>query len=99
MSRGNPAVEYLLDQGLRYTSGPQWLAEHLLQERWVLAVAGTHGKTTTTSLIASLLAAAPVLGSFIVSQWRPLFLLRYLVAFQPFVLLLAARAAYPGDGH
>lgn len=45
LSRGNPAVEYMLAQGLPYTSGPQWLAEHLLQDRWVLAVAGTHGKT------------------------------------------------------
>ncbi|MES9926835.1 MAG: Mur ligase domain-containing protein, partial [Candidatus Thiodiazotropha sp. 6PDIVS] len=46
MSRGNPAVEYMLNQGLAYTSGPQWLAEHVLPERWVLAVAGTHGKTS-----------------------------------------------------
>ncbi|MCL5801984.1 MAG: Mur ligase domain-containing protein, partial [Gammaproteobacteria bacterium] len=46
LSRGNPAVEYVLDQGIPYTSGPQWLAEHVLSDRWVLAVAGTHGKTT-----------------------------------------------------
>ena len=44
LSRGNPAVEYMLDAGLPYVSGPQWLAEHVLQGRWVLAVAGTHGK-------------------------------------------------------
>ena len=55
MSRGNPAVEYVLARGLRYTSGPQWLAEHVLQDRWVLAVAGTHGKTTTSSLLAWIL--------------------------------------------
>ncbi|MGD8589290.1 MAG: UDP-N-acetylmuramate:L-alanyl-gamma-D-glutamyl-meso-diaminopimelate ligase [Chromatiales bacterium] len=55
MSRGNPAVEYLLDQGLRYTSGPQWLSEQVLQGRWVLAVAGTHGKTSTASLLAWIL--------------------------------------------
>lgn len=55
MSRGNPAVEYVLDNGLPYTSGPQWLAEHVLQERWVLGVAGTHGKTTTASLLAWIL--------------------------------------------
>ena len=55
MSRGNPAVEYVLDKGLPYTSGPQWLAEHVLQGRWVLAVAGTHGKTTTSSILAWLL--------------------------------------------
>src|SRR3569833_2300157 len=41
MSRGNPAIEYMLDAGLNYRSGPQWLAEHVLQGRWVLAVAGT----------------------------------------------------------
>ena len=52
MSRGNPAVEYVLDAGLRYTSGPQWLSDHLLNQRWVLAVAGTHGKTTTASMLA-----------------------------------------------
>jgi len=55
LSRGNPAVEYMLDQGLPYTSGPQWLAEHVLQGRWVLAVAGTHGKTTTASMLAWIL--------------------------------------------
>jgi UDP-N-acetylmuramate: L-alanyl-gamma-D-glutamyl-meso-diaminopimelate ligase len=55
MSRGNPAVEYVLDQGLPYISGPQWLAEHLLRGRWVLAVAGTHGKTTTSSMLAWIL--------------------------------------------
>ncbi len=52
LSRGNPEVEAVLAQGLYYTSGPQWLAEHVLQNRWVLAVAGTHGKTTTSSLLA-----------------------------------------------
>ena len=58
MSRGNPAVEYMLDRGLPYTSGPQWLSEHLLQHRWVLAVAGTHGKTTTSSMLAWILQFA-----------------------------------------
>ena len=52
LSRGNPAVEYVLDRGLTYTSGPQWLRDHVLQGRWVIAVAGTHGKTTTTALLA-----------------------------------------------
>jgi UDP-N-acetylmuramate: L-alanyl-gamma-D-glutamyl-meso-diaminopimelate ligase len=55
LSRGNPAVEYVLSRGLRYSSGPQWLAEHVLHDRWVLAVAGTHGKTTTSSLLAWIL--------------------------------------------
>ena len=58
MSRGNPAVEYVLDKGLRYISGPQWLSEHVLQQRWVLAVAGTHGKTTTSSMLAWILEYA-----------------------------------------
>ncbi len=55
VSRGNPALEYVLDRGIPYISGPQWLAEHVLQGRWVLAVAGTHGKTTTSSLLAHIL--------------------------------------------
>ena len=55
MSRGNPAVEYMLNRNIPYVSGPQWLGEHLLNNRWVLAVAGTHGKTTTTSMLAWIL--------------------------------------------
>lgn len=57
LSRGNPAVEHVLDAGLRYTSGAQWLAEQVLPGRSVLAVAGTHGKTTTTSMLAHILDA------------------------------------------
>jgi UDP-N-acetylmuramate: L-alanyl-gamma-D-glutamyl-meso-diaminopimelate ligase len=52
MSRGNPCVEYVLNNNLRYVSGPQWLQEFLLHDRWVVAVSGTHGKTTTSSMIA-----------------------------------------------
>ena len=48
MTRGQPVVEALLESGLPYASGPEWLAREVLQDRWVLAVAGTHGKTTTT---------------------------------------------------
>ncbi|GAB7219119.1 UDP-N-acetylmuramate:L-alanyl-gamma-D-glutamyl-meso-diaminopimelate ligase [Vibrio comitans] len=55
MSRGNPCVEYVLDNNLKYTSGPQWLQEFLLHDHWVLAVAGTHGKTTTSSMLAWIL--------------------------------------------
>ena len=55
MSRGNPCVEYMLSRGLRYTSGPQWLRDHVLQGRWVVAAAGTHGKTTTSSMVAWIL--------------------------------------------
>ena len=55
MSRGNPEVEAVLNKGLNYVSGPQWLAEHVLQDKWVLGVAGTHGKTTTTSMLSWIL--------------------------------------------
>jgi len=55
LSRGNPEVEALLNKGFKYVSGPQWLAEHVLQNKWVLAVAGTHGKTTTTSMLSWIL--------------------------------------------
>ncbi|MEN9313954.1 MAG: UDP-N-acetylmuramate:L-alanyl-gamma-D-glutamyl-meso-diaminopimelate ligase [Pseudomonadota bacterium] len=58
VSRGNPLMEAILDAGLSYTSGPQWLAERVLRGRHVLAVAGTHGKTTTSSLLAWILADA-----------------------------------------
>jgi len=58
MSRGNPVVEALLNQTIPYTSGPQWLCEHLLQDKWVLAVAGTHGKTTTASMLTWVLEFA-----------------------------------------
>jgi UDP-N-acetylmuramate: L-alanyl-gamma-D-glutamyl-meso-diaminopimelate ligase len=58
MSRGNPLVEAVLNKGLPYTSGPQWLYEHVLRDRWVLAVAGTHGKTTTSSMLAWILEYA-----------------------------------------
>ncbi len=58
MSRGNPAVETILNQHADYTSGPQWLAENILKNRWVLAVSGTHGKTTTASMLAWILEYA-----------------------------------------
>ena len=57
LSRGNPAVEALLDSGRRYTSGAQWLAENVLPGRTTIAVAGTHGKTTTSTILAWLLQA------------------------------------------
>ena len=66
LSRGNPAVEYVLDKGLPYVSGPQWLAEHVLQGRWVLAFAGTHGKTTTTSMLAWVLEHAGMSPGFLI---------------------------------
>jgi UDP-N-acetylmuramate: L-alanyl-gamma-D-glutamyl-meso-diaminopimelate ligase len=66
VSRGNPLMEALLDAGLPYTSGPQWLAEHVLQGRHVLAVAGTHGKTTTTAMLAWILQHAGLEPGFLV---------------------------------
>ncbi len=58
LSRGNATVEAVLDRGIPYTSGPQWLSEHVLNDRHVLAVAGTHGKTTTASMLAWILEVA-----------------------------------------
>jgi UDP-N-acetylmuramate: L-alanyl-gamma-D-glutamyl-meso-diaminopimelate ligase len=66
VSRGNPAMEYVLDVGLPYVSGPEWLAEHVLRGRHVIAIAGTHGKTTTTSLLAFLLDRAGLEPGFLV---------------------------------
>jgi UDP-N-acetylmuramate: L-alanyl-gamma-D-glutamyl-meso-diaminopimelate ligase len=66
LSRGNPAVEHLLDRRIPYTSGPQWLGEQLLVSRHVYAVAGTHGKTTTTSLLAWLLQSAGLEPGFLI---------------------------------
>ncbi|MCH4563778.1 UDP-N-acetylmuramate:L-alanyl-gamma-D-glutamyl-meso-diaminopimelate ligase [Halomonas sp. EGI 63088] len=66
LSRGNPEVEAVLDRGLPYVSGPQWLAEHVLAGRWVIAVAGTHGKTTTASLLAWLLESAGLMPGFLI---------------------------------
>jgi UDP-N-acetylmuramate: L-alanyl-gamma-D-glutamyl-meso-diaminopimelate ligase len=66
MSRGNPAVEFVLNKGIPYTSGPQWLSEHVLQDKWVLAVSGTHGKTTTTSMLAQILDYAKMAPGFLV---------------------------------
>jgi UDP-N-acetylmuramate: L-alanyl-gamma-D-glutamyl-meso-diaminopimelate ligase len=66
MTRGNPAVEYMLNSGLPYTSGPQWLAEHLLRDKWVLAVSGTHGKTTTSSVLAWILEYAGMAPGFLI---------------------------------
>jgi UDP-N-acetylmuramate: L-alanyl-gamma-D-glutamyl-meso-diaminopimelate ligase len=66
VARGNPLIEAILDAGAAYASGPQWLAEHVLQGRHVLAVAGTHGKTTTTSMLAWVLEQAGLAPGFLV---------------------------------
>ncbi|MEW6331455.1 MAG: UDP-N-acetylmuramate:L-alanyl-gamma-D-glutamyl-meso-diaminopimelate ligase [Pseudomonadota bacterium] len=66
LSRGNSQVEAVLDRGLRYTSGAQWIAENVLHGRWVLAVAGTHGKTTTSSMLAWILEHAGLKPGFLI---------------------------------
>jgi UDP-N-acetylmuramate: L-alanyl-gamma-D-glutamyl-meso-diaminopimelate ligase len=66
LSRGNPAIEHLLDEGLPYCSGPAWLAEHILAGRHVLAVAGTHGKTSTACMLAWVLEAGGLAPGFLI---------------------------------
>src|SRR5579863_9059706 len=71
LSRGNPAVEHMLAEGLAYQSGPQWLYEQLLKDRHVMAVAGTHGKTTTTSMLAWILEQAGLKPGFLIGGVAP----------------------------
>src|SRR5690606_24235657 len=66
LSRGNPAVEYVLDNDLPYVSGPQWLAENALAGKWRIAIAGTHGKTTTSSMTAWILEYAGLNPGFLI---------------------------------
>src|SRR6185295_5729598 len=66
MSRGNALVEALLESGIPYTSGPEWLARHVLAGRWTLAVAGTHGKTTTSSILTWILEHAGLEPGFLI---------------------------------
>lgn len=66
VSRGNPLMEAILNRGLPYVSGPQWIGEQLLRDKWVLAVAGTHGKTTTSSMLAWILEYAGYAPGFLI---------------------------------
>ena len=66
VSRGNPLMEAILDAGRPYVSGPQWLFENVLRDKWVLAVAGTHGKTTTAAMLASILEHANLAPGFLI---------------------------------
>ena len=66
LSRGNPAVEAMLDRRIPYCSGPQWLADHVLRDRHVMAVSGTHGKTTTASMLAWILQDAGLAPGFLI---------------------------------
>ena len=66
ITRGNPLMEVILDEGLPYISGPQWLRENVLKGRWTLAVAGTHGKTTTSAMLAWILEQAGLQPGFLI---------------------------------
>ncbi|MGC0154191.1 UDP-N-acetylmuramate:L-alanyl-gamma-D-glutamyl-meso-diaminopimelate ligase [Chromobacterium vaccinii] len=66
VTRGKPLMEEILNRGLPYLSGPQWLAENVLRDKWVLAVAGTHGKTTTSSMLAWILEDAGLAPGFLI---------------------------------
>src|SRR5258706_4114276 len=66
LSRGSPVVEAMLDRGIAYTSGPQWLAEQVLREKHVIAVAGTHGKTRTPAMLTWILEEAGLAPGFLV---------------------------------
>ena len=66
VTRGNPLMEEILNRNLSYTSGPQWLSENILRNKWVLAVAGTHGKTTTSSMLAWILDFAGMEPGFLI---------------------------------
>lgn len=71
VSRGNPLIEAILNAGLPYTSGPQWLGEHILNNQHVLAIAGTHGKTTTSSMLAWILQCAGKNPNFLIGGVAP----------------------------
>ena len=66
LSRGNPAIEAVLDSGLPYYSGPEWLTDNVLKDKWVFAVAGTHGKTAATSMLAWILDYAGLGPGFLI---------------------------------
>ncbi len=66
ISRGNPLMEEILNRGLPYVSGPQWMGEHILRDKWVLAVAGTHGKTTTSAMLTWILEYAGYAPGFLI---------------------------------
>ena len=65
-ARGNQAIEYILDQGFDYVSGAEWLGSQILRDKWVIAVSGTHGKTTTASMLAWILEKAGLEPSFLI---------------------------------
>jgi UDP-N-acetylmuramate: L-alanyl-gamma-D-glutamyl-meso-diaminopimelate ligase len=89
MTRGKPVVEEMLNRGLPYASGPQWLAEHVLPGKWVLAVAGTHGKTTTSAMLAWILAGAGLDPGFLIGGVPVNFGVSALLTDSPFFVIEA----------
>ena len=89
IKRGNPAMEYVLEQNIPYVSGPEWLAKNVLQHRWVLAVAGTHGKTTTTGLLTWIMESAGFEPGFLVGGVPENFGVSARLGKQPFFVIEA----------
>jgi UDP-N-acetylmuramate: L-alanyl-gamma-D-glutamyl-meso-diaminopimelate ligase len=89
MTRGTPVVEEMLNRGLPYNSGPQWLAENVLQDKWVIPVAGTHGKSTTASMVAWILANAGLNPGFLIGGIARNFHVSALATESPFFVIEA----------
>src|SRR5258706_10515709 len=89
MVRGMPVVEEMLNRGLPYNSGPQWLAENVLQDKWVIPVAGTHGKSTTASMVAWILANAGLNPGFLIGGIARNFHVSALATDSPFFVIEA----------
>ncbi len=89
VARGNPLMEEILNRGLPYISGPQWLAENVLRGRWVLAVAGTHGKTTTTAMLAWMLEHAGLKPGFLIGGVPENFRVSARIGDEPFFVIEA----------
>src|SRR5579862_5028300 len=89
MTRGQPVIEALLESAIPYISGPQWLAEHVLRGRWVLAVAGTHGKTTTTAMLAWILEHAGLKPGFLIGGVPENFRVSARIGDEPFFVIEA----------
>jgi UDP-N-acetylmuramate: L-alanyl-gamma-D-glutamyl-meso-diaminopimelate ligase len=89
MTRGKSVIEEILNRGLAYASGPQWLADHVLPGKWVLAVAGTHGKTTTAAMLAWILANAGLNPGFLIGGIPRNFHVSALVTDSPFFVIEA----------
>jgi len=89
VSRGNPLMEEILNRNLPYASGPQWLADTLLRDKWVLGVAGTHGKTTTSSMLAWILEYAGLSPGFLIGGVPQNFAISARITESPFFVIEA----------